>query len=67
MWGWSLLRSKKGLQTLTMCGVLASSLIVNTHTYQQCEIVKMGPTSPEAHMAVCAATLGSRGGGMTQL
>ena len=56
VWGWSLLRSKKGLQTLTMCGVLASSLIVNTHTYQQCEIVKMGPTSPEAHMAMCAAT-----------
>ena len=57
--GWSLLRSKKGLQTLTMCGVLASSLIVDKHTYQQCEIVKMGPTFPEAHMAMCAATLGS--------
>ena len=46
---------------LAMCGTLASSLIVNTHTYQQCEIVKMSPTSPEAHMAVCAATLDSRG------
>ena len=62
VWGWSLLCNKKGLQTLTMCGVLASSLIVNTHTCQQCEIVKMCPTSPEAHMAMRAATLGSRGG-----
>ena len=60
---------------LTMCGVLAtvaSSLIVDTHTYQQCEIVKMGPTSPEAHMAMRAATYirfkgGGGGGGMTQL
>ena len=61
----SVQRSKKGLQMLTMCGTLASSLIVNTHTYQQCEIVKMSPTSSEAHIAICAATLGSRE--MTQL